>query len=160
MHQKPTRLITFLERNRTLYILLHLEPKGLRYTIIGQIVLPFLLGLQFLFISPALFSSPFYTPLTDLLPTRIIGAVWVAFALWMLFLVRYVRRTIIGYCLVWSAAFYVFWAAIWLLISVETQTPAVGGVLFAAQAWSLIAIAQTFIYQQQNVNGPRSSEFQ
>ena len=156
----PKRLTTFLEKSRTLYILFHLEPHGLRYSLLGHILMPLALGIQFIIVPNERFTAPIYQTFTNVVPIDVIGGIWIMFSLWQLFIMRFVRQTLMGYFLVWSAAFYIFWAFAFGISSWETNGAGLSFILFGFMAWSLLSLAQTFIYRQINVNGPRSTEFQ
>jgi len=160
MRHKMKRLTTFMEKSRTLYILLHLEPNGLRYSLLGHILMPLALGIQFIVVPNDRFAAPVYQAFTNVVSIDTIGWVWIGFSLWQLFIMRFVRRTLMGYFLVWSAAFYVFWAMAFGISAWETGGAGLSFILFGFMAWSLVSLAQSFIYRQINVNGPRSIEFQ
>lgn len=159
MKKLPKRLVALMEQSRTLYMLLHLEPNGLRFTLIGQIILPFFIGIQFIILPQVRFTGPFYATLTEYMSPDNIGWSWVVFGIWMFYIMQFIGRPILGYLLVWSASFYIFWAAIFGFISWETNSVGIGAVLFAAQSWAIVSVAQTLIYRQSHVNGPRSADF-
>ena len=154
------RLVHVLEKSRTLYILLHLEPNGLRYSLLGHILMPLAMGIQFIVVPNERFNAPIYQAFTNVFPIDVIGVVWIVFGLWQLFIMRFVRRTMMGYFLVWSASFYLFWAAAFGISSWMTGGAGLFFIFFGFMAWSLLSLAQSFIYRQINVNGPRSIEFQ
>lgn len=159
MPEHQGRLITWLEKSRTLYIIINLEPYGLRNGMIGHIFFPLVIGFQFILVPQERWRESIFVPILDVVPADIIGVTWIGFALWMLFIMRFVRRPIMGIYLVWSASFYLFWTMVFGVACYATGNPGLIPVLTLFFAWSLFSCAQSFIYRQIDVDGPRANEF-
>jgi len=125
----------------------------------GHILFPLVIGSQFILVPQERWRESIFVPIIDVIPTNLIGVTWIMFGLWMLFIMRFVRRHMMGFYLVWSSAFYLFWAMVFAVASYKTGNPGLISVLTLFLAWSLYSSAQSFIYRQIDVDGPRADEF-
>lgn len=146
---------------RAFYIMLHIEPDGLRLSMLFQFVTALAIGLQFLLLPDDRFAAAFYQPINDLLPIVIWGWSWVLFATAIFFTASVGNKpAVFATILAYLSLFYFFWGSLFAFASLEAHGTFIGAVLLYGYSGWMFAISQTVIKSQSRINGPRSAEFE